>query len=98
MSMTNGEDLGKSERFQKVGMMLLPLAEKAARVGMSLRKLETGLLRTGKRVIDQCVSAQGKGDMGTTIAHPHHNGGSNNDKESSEPKSQNGCQGVAHLL
>lgn len=87
MSMTSGEDLGKSELFQKVAMMLLPLAEEAARDGRSLREFETGLLggllSTGKRVVDQFLSAQGKGDLGKTIARPHDNAGSKNDDQAS---------------
>lgn len=92
MSMTSGEDLGKSELFQKVARMLLPLAEEAARDGLSLKEFETGLLggllSTGKRVVDQFLSAQGKGDLGRTIARPHDNdgsksGGSKNDDQDS---------------
>lgn len=74
MSMTNGAELGKSDLFLKIANLLLPLAEEAVRVGMSLREFEIGtlggLLCTGKRVVDHFLSAQGDGDLGESIAHP----------------------------
>ncbi len=54
MSMTTGDELSKSNVFLKVAMALMPLAEEAARQGMSMKEFERGLLGgllcTGKLV------------------------------------------------
>lgn len=74
MSMTTGEELGKSDVFVKLAVMLFALAEEAVRQGMTMKEFERGLfgglLCTGKRVIDQFLMAQGDGDLGLTAAHP----------------------------
>lgn len=72
MSMTTGDELGKSDVFVKVAMALFPLAEEAMRQGMTMKEFERGLLGgllcTGKRVVDQFLIAQGDGDLGETVA------------------------------
>lgn len=77
MSMTTGDELGKSDVFLKVAAALFPLAEEAMRQGMTMKEFERGLLggllSTGKRVVDQFLIAQGKGDLGETAIHPHDN-------------------------
>lgn len=74
MSMTTGDELGKSDVFVKLAVMLFPLAEEAVRQGMTMKEFERGLLGgllcTGKRVVDQFLIAQGDGDLGETVAHP----------------------------
>ena len=76
MSMTTGDELGKSDVFVKLAVMLFPLAEEAAQQGMTMKEFERGLLGgllcTGKRVVDQFLIAQGNGDLGETVAHPDH--------------------------
>ena len=53
MSMTTGDDLGNSDVFVKLAVMLFPLAEEAVRQGMTMKKFERGLfgglLCTGNR-------------------------------------------------
>jgi hypothetical protein len=44
MSMTNGDELGKSDVFVKLAVMLFPLAEEAVRRGMTMKEFERGLL------------------------------------------------------
>jgi len=74
MSMTTGDELGKSDVFVKLAVLLFPLAEEAVQQGMTMKEFERGLfgglLCTGKRVIDQFLIAQGDGDLGQTTAHP----------------------------
>ena len=74
MSMTTGDELGKSDVLVKLAVMLFPLAEEAVRQGMTMKEFERGrlggLLCTGKRVVDQFLIAVGNGDLGETIAHP----------------------------
>lgn len=74
MSMTTGDELGKSDVFVKLAVMLFPLAEEAVRQGMTMKEFERGLLggllSTGKCVVDQFLIAQGNGDLGETTAHP----------------------------
>ncbi len=74
MSMTIGDELGKSDVFVKFAVMLSPLIEEAVRQGITMnefeRRLFGGLLCTGKQVIDQFLIAQGDGDVGETAAHP----------------------------
>lgn len=74
MSMTTGDELGKSDVFVKLAVMLFPLAEEAVRQGMTMKEFERGLLGgllwTGRRVVDQFLIAQGDGNLGETAAHP----------------------------
>lgn len=78
MSMTTGDELGKSDVFVKLAVMLFPVAEEAVRQGMTMKEFERGLLggllRTGKRVVDQFLIAQGDGDLGETVARDDHSG------------------------
>ena len=74
MSMTSGDELGKSNVFVTLAVALFPLAEEAMRQGMTMKEFERGLLGgllcTGKRVVDQFLIAQGDGDLGETATHP----------------------------
>ena len=74
MSMTTGDELGKSDVFMKIALSLFPLAEEAVRQGMTLKEFEGGmlggLLSTGKLVTDRFLVSQGDGDLGETIVHP----------------------------
>ncbi len=74
MSMTRGEELGKSDVFMKVPVSLFPLAEEAMEQGMTVKEFERGLLggllSTGKLVTDRFLISQGDGDLGKTIEHP----------------------------
>jgi len=66
MSMTTGDELGKSDVFVKLAVMLSPLIEEAVRQGMVIKEFERGLfgglLSTGRHMIDQFLVAQGNGD------------------------------------
>ena len=57
MSMTTGDELGKSDVFVKLAVILSPLIEEAVRQGITMKEFERGLfgglLCTGKQVIDQ---------------------------------------------
>jgi len=74
MSMTTGDELGKSDVFVKLAVILSPLIEEAVRQGITMKEFERGLfgglLCTGKQVIDEFLIAQGDGDVGETTAHP----------------------------
>jgi len=74
MSMTTGDELGKSDVFVKLAVKLSPLVEEAVRQGSTIKEFERGLfgglLCTGRQVINQFLIAQGVGDLGETIAHP----------------------------
>ena len=84
--MTTGDELGKSDVFVKLAVMLSPLVEEAVRQGMVIKELERGLLggllSTGRHMINQFLLVQGVGDPGETTAHP---ADSNND-QSTEPR------------
>lgn len=86
MSMTTADELGKSDVFVKLAVMLFPLAEEAVRQGMTMKEFERGLLGgllcTGKRVVDQFLIAQGDGDLGETTAHP----ADSSDDRTTEPR------------
>ena len=86
MSMTTGDELGKSDVFVKLAVTLSPLVEEAVRQGITIKEFERGLfgglLCTGRQVINQFLIAQGVGDLGETTAHP---ADSNND-QSTEPR------------
>ena len=86
MSMTTGDELGKSDVFVKLAVTLFPLAEEAMRQGMTMKEFESGLfgglLCTGKCVLDQFLIAQGDGDLGETTIHPD----DSNDDRISEPR------------
>jgi hypothetical protein len=86
MSMTTGDELGKSDVFVKLAVMLFPLAEEAVRQGMTMKEFERGLLGgllcTGKRVVDQFLIAQGDGNLGETAAHPD----DSSDGQTTEPR------------
>jgi hypothetical protein len=86
MSMTTGDELGKSNVFLKVAAALFPLAEEAMRQGMTMKEFESGLLGgllcTGKRVVDQFLIAQGDGDLGETVVHPD----DSHDNEAIQPR------------
>jgi hypothetical protein len=43
MSMTTGEELGKSDVFVKPAVTLSPLVEEAVRVGITIQEFERGL-------------------------------------------------------
>jgi hypothetical protein len=77
MSMTSGDQLGKSDVFVNLVVMLFPLVEEAVRQGMTLKEFECGLLRallsTGRQVVDRFLIAQGDGDLGETTAYPDDN-------------------------
>jgi hypothetical protein len=86
MSMTTGDELGKSDVFVKLAVTLSPLVEEAVRQGITIKEFERGLfgglLCAGRQVINQFLIAQGVGDLGETTAHP---ADSNND-QSTEPR------------
>ena len=54
MSMTTGDDLGKSNMFVQPAVALFPLALDAARQGMTMKEFERGLLVTGQRELRCC--------------------------------------------
>jgi hypothetical protein len=74
MCMTTGDELGKSDVFVKVAVMLSPRIEEAVRQGIAIEEFEHGLLRgwlcAGKQVIDQSLIAKGNGDLGGTTLPP----------------------------
>jgi len=84
--MTTGDELGKSDVFVKLAVMLCPLVEEAVRPGMVIKEFERGLfgelLSTGRHMIDQFLVAQGAGDPGKTIAHP----ADRNNHQTTEPR------------
>lgn len=84
--MTTSDELGKSDVFVKLVAMLFPLAEEAARPGMTMKKFEPGLLGgllcTGNRVADQVLIAQENDGLGETAAHPD----DGSDGEITEPR------------
>jgi hypothetical protein len=86
MSMTIGDEFGKSDVFVKLAVTLSPLVEETVRQGITIKEFERGLfgglLCTGRQVINQFLIAQGVGDLGETTAHP---ADSNND-QSTEPR------------
>ena len=86
MSMATGDELGKSDLFVKLAVMLFPLAEEAVRQGMTMKEFERGLLGgllcTGRNVVDQFLIAQGDGDLGENAAHP----GDSSDAQTTEPR------------
>lgn len=99
MSMTTGDELSKSNVFVKVAMALMPLAEEAARQGMSMKEFERGLLGgllcTGKLVVDQFLIAQGDGDLGESAIHPD----ASSDDQTVEPrKIHRSSEAAARLL
>ena len=71
MSMTDAEDLSKSEVFSKVTKLLIPWASAAAEQGCSMKDFEKGLLggvlKSCVPVVDQFLKSQGDGDLGKTI-------------------------------
>ena len=71
MSMTDAEDLSKSEVFSKVTKLLIPWASAAAEQGCSMKDFEKGLLggvlKACLPVVDQFLKSQGDGDLGKTI-------------------------------
>jgi hypothetical protein len=71
MSMTDAEDLSKSEVFSKVTKLLIPWASAAAEQGCSMKDFEKGLLggvlKSCVPVVDQFLKSQGDGDLGQTI-------------------------------
>ncbi len=73
MNRKAGDELGKSDVFVKLAVMLFALAGEAVRRGMMVRAFERGLLGillyTGNRVVDQFLIAQGN-DLGQTVDHP----------------------------
>jgi len=86
MSMTTGDELGKSDVFVKLAVILSPLIEEAVRQGMVIKGFERGLfgglLSTGRHMIDQFLLAQGDGDLGETTAHL----ADSNDDQTTEPR------------
>ena len=80
MSMTTGDELGKSDMFMKFAVSLFPLVEEAVRQGMTLKEFEGGmlggLLSTGKALTDRFLLSQGDGNLGDTIVHPTAGGAS----------------------
>ena len=99
MSMTTGDELGKSNAFVQLAVTLFPLAEEAARQGMTMKEFERGLLGgllcTGRRVVDQFLIAQGDGDLGETAIHPE----DSSDDQTIEPrKIYRSSEAAARLL
>ena len=90
MSMTTGDELGKSDMFMKFAVSLFPLAEEAVRQGMTLKEFEGGmlggLLSTGKLLTDRFLVSQGDGNLGETIMHPTAGGGSPEPDEGHETR------------
>lgn len=84
--MTTGDELGKSDVFVKLAVILSPLIEEAVRQGMVIKGFERGLfgglLSTGRHMIDQFLLAQGDGDLGETTAHL----ADSNDDQTTEPR------------